>query len=301
MPAAGWRGIFKRAWAEAGRDHISLIAAGVAFYGLLALFPAITALVAIAGLMLEPSQVTAQIEQLSRIMPDSAAEIVISQATEVAGSREGGLGLAALLGIGLAIYSSSKGVSSIMEGLNVAYDEEDNRGFVKRTALTLALTFGLIVGVTFGLGAVVVLPGVLSVVQLGDTTELLIGALRWVVMLALVIVGIAILYRFGPDRSSPQWRWLTPGAVLACIAWIIASVGFAIYVNNFGSYNESFGTLAGVIVLLMWMWISAYIVLLGAEVNSEAELQTREDTTVGPEMPMGARGAVKADTPPPEG
>ena len=299
IPAAGWRQILVRAWSEGNSDHISLIAAGVAFYGLLALFPAITALVAIAGLVLEPAQITDQIDQITSIVPQGAADIIVGQATEVAAADNSGLGLAAIFGVLLAIYSSSKGVSSIVEGLTVAYDEEDDRSFIRRTLVILLLTLGLLVGVAIGVAVVVVLPTVLSIVDLGRTTELLILAVRWAVLLGLVTLGIAMLYRFGPSRSGPKWRWLTPGAVLACLVWIAATAGFAFYAENFGSYNESFGALSGVIVLLMWLWISAYILLLGAEVNAEAELQTRVDTTVGQDMPMGDRGAVKADTPPP--
>ncbi|EAR49692.1 Ribonuclease BN [Oceanicola granulosus HTCC2516] len=267
----------------------------MAFYGLLALFPAITAMIAIAGLVMEPAQITEQLQALGGMLPQDAADILIGQAQEVAGSREGGLGLAAVLGILLALYSASKGVSSLMEGINVAYDEEDQRGFIKRTALTLALTLVLIVGIVLGLASTVVLPAVLNVVDLGPVTEILIAAFRWALLLVLAVGGFALLYRFAPDRSSARMKWLTPGAIVGCILWIVATVGFAIYADNFGSYNESFGALGGVIVLLMWLWLSSYAVLMGAEINSEIELQTRVDTTTGPPMPRGTRGAVKAD------
>ena len=295
IPARGWLRILRRAWSEAGRDHVSLIAAGVAFYGLLALFPAITALMAISGLVLEPEQVTAQIERLSGLMPEGAADIILGQAVEVAGSQETGLGIAALLGLALALYSASKGVASLIEGLNIAYDEEETRGFIGLTALKLILTVFLIFGMVAALGATVIVPGVLAFVQLGAATELLIGFVRWALLLVLTVLGIAVLYRYAPDRRAARWAWLTPGAAMACAAWIAASVGFSFYVSNFGNYNESFGALAGVVVLLMWLWISAFVLLLGAEVNAEAEAQTRTDTTVGPGRPMGGRGAVKAD------
>lgn len=299
ISARGWKEILLRAWNDVGRDHVSLIAAGVAFYGLLALFPAITALIAISGLILEPSQIAQQIENLSALLPEGAANIIIDQATQVAGSQEAGLGLAALVSIALALYSSSKGVASLIEGLNIAYEETDKRGFIAKKLITLGLTIFLIVGMVAGLSATIILPGILSIINLGPTTEMLIGLARWAVLLIMTIAGIAVLYRFGPDRSAPKWRWLTPGAVLACVLWIAASVGFSFYAENFGSYNESFGTLAGAIILLMWLWISAYVLLLGAEINAEAELQTHYDTTVGRDMPRGERGAVKADRLPP--
>lgn len=300
IPARGWGQIVRRVlFTQLSKDHVGLIAAGVAFYGLLALFPAITALVGLAGLLMEPAQVASQIDTLSSALPPQAAEIVRSQATEVAGTQEGSLTLVALFGFAIAIYSASKGVGSLIEGLNVAYDERETRGFIHLTLLRLALTLVLIVGLVIGLGAAVGLPAILAIVNLGAFTEAMIGAARWAVLLLLASVGIGVLYRFAPDRRAARWRWLTPGSVLACLLWLFATLAFALYVENFGSYNESFGTLAGAIVLLMWLWLSAYILLLGAEINAEAELQTRHDTTVGPGMPMGARGAVKADTPPP--
>lgn len=295
IPARGWLQIARRAWAEVGRDNLSLVAAGVAFYGLLALFPAITALLAISGLVLEPSQVTDQIETLVATLPDQAAEIILGQATEVAGSRETGLGIAALLGIGIAVYSASKGVGSLMEGLNIAYDEDETRGFVGLTVTKLALTFALMIGLTLAISATLVLPGILSLIDLGSTTEVLIGIGRWLLLLVLTILGIALVYRFGPDRDPAKWRWLSPGAIAACLLWLAASIGFSFYVENFASYNESFGALAGVVILLMWLWMSAFVILFGAELNGEAEAQTREDTTIGRDMPMGVRGAVKAD------
>ena len=298
IPVRGWKQILLRVYSEVNRDHVGLVSAGVAFFGLLALFPAITALMAIAGLVLEPEEVTRQIENLAAMMPQGAAEIVIDQAVAVAGSRESGLGLAVIFGFGLALYSASKGVASLVEGLNMAYGETETRGIIHLTILKLALTLFLIIGMTAGLSAIVVLPSILSLIDLGPTTEALIGVARWAILLVMTSLGIAVLYRFGPNRSAAKWRWLTPGAALACVLWIVASYLFSYYAENFGSYNESFGTLGGVILLLMWLWISAYVLLVGAEVNAESELQTRRDSTVGPDMPLGYRGAVKADTRP---
>lgn len=295
VPLAAWKMIARRVWHQIGNDHIGLIAAGVAFYGLLALFPAITALMAIAGLIFDPAQFTGQIESVTAFVPRNVAEIVLDQAVAVSGSQEGGLGLAALFGIAVALYFASNGVASLMEGMNVAYDEPETRGFVRLTATKLLLTVVLLIGLIFGLGATLVLPGILSIVSLGPLTELLIGLARWAVLLAMTIGGILVIYRIAPDRASARWIWLWPGATLACLLWIAASVAFSVYVENFASYNETFGTLAGVVVLLMWLWISAYVLLLGAELNAEAEAQVRPDTTTGPGMPLGMRGAVKAD------
>ncbi|MDW4500050.1 YihY/virulence factor BrkB family protein [Sulfitobacter sp. D35] len=296
IPATGWKDIAFRVKDEISADHVSLIAAGVAFYALLAIFPAITALMALAGLVLEPAEVTAQIETFASIMPQQAAQIILDQAVEVTGSKNAGLGFAFIIGLGLAIYSASKGMSSLIEGLNVAYDEQDTRGFIQRTALTLGLTLLLIVGLLLGLGAALAVPAALALLPLPGWLETVLGLVRWIVLAVMTILGLAMLYRFGPDRSAARWAWLTPGAVVACVVWLVASIGFSIYVSNFGSYNETFGSLSGVIVLLMWLWISAFIILMGAELNSEIEAQTRVDTTVGKSMPPGKRGAVKADT-----
>lgn len=299
IPLMGWKEILFRVWANLEKDHVALVSAGVAFYGLLALFPAITALIAVAGLALEPADVTRELQNAAAVLPDQAAAIILNQAAEVTGARESGLKLGAVIGFALALYSASRGVSSLIEGLNLAYDQPETRGYFFRLGLTLVLTICLILGVTLGLGATILTPALFSVVDLGPITEFLIGALRWAVLLGMTIVGISILYRFGPDRSSAKWRWLTPGAALACLLWLIASVAFSIYAENFSSYNESFGTLAGVIMLLMWLWISSFVILLGAEINGAAELQTSTDTTIGRDRPMGERGAVVADTPPP--
>ncbi|ATI41343.1 ribonuclease BN [Pacificitalea manganoxidans] len=295
IPKPGWKDIAMRVKDEISSDHVGLIAAGVAFYGLMALFPAITALMALAGLALEPSEITRQIESFASVMPEQAAQIVIDQAVAVAGSQEGGLGLAFVLGLGLALYSASKGMGSLMEGLNVAFDEEETRGFIKLTAVKLGLTLLLIIGLLAGLGGALALPIVLDLLPLPGWLEAVLGLARWVVLAVLTLGGLAALYRWGPSREDARWRWLTPGAIAACVLWLVGSIAFSLYVGNFGSYNETFGSMAGVIVLLMWLWLSAYIVLMGGELNSEIEAQTKVDTTTGPDEPMGQRGAEKAD------
>lgn len=295
IPAPGWKDILLRVKDEIATDHVSLVAAGVAFYALLALFPAVTALMALAGLVMEPAEVTAQLEALTNLIPEEAANIILDQAVAVTGSEETGLGWAFLIGLGLALYSASKGVGSLMEGLNVAYDEDETRGFVTKLIWTLGLTLMLIGVLLLGLAATVAVPAIVAFLALPDWFETFLTYGSWVLLAALTVVALAVLYRYGPARDNAEWKWLTPGSVIACILWIVASVGFSIYVSNFGSYNESFGSMAGAIILLMWLWISAFIVLLGAEFNSEMEAQTRKDSTTGPDEPMGQRDAVKAD------
>ena len=292
----GWFDILKRVGGEIGRDHVALIAAGVAFYGLLAIFPGIAALMAIAGLVLDPQTVVEQLDQIGAILPAEASDIILGQAEDVAGSQTGRLGFAAALGVALALWSASAGVSSLMEGINVAYDEADSRGFFKRTLVRLALTLMLIAGFIVIVGLAVAVPVALGFLEaLGPVAQLAITVLRWGVIFVVVVALLAALYRWGPNREDAQWRWITPGAALATLLWVVGSVALAIYVRNFASYQETFGTLAGVVILLMWLWMSAFIILLGAELDSEMEAQTRHDTTTGREKPMGERGAVKAD------
>lgn len=295
IPAKGWKDIAFRLKDEISEDRVGLIAAGVAFYGLLALFPAITAVLAIGGLLVEPNQIINQLSALSGIVPEAVMNIITKQATEVAGSREGGLGLAALVGIALAIYSASKGMGSLMDGMNVAYDEKEERGFIRLKLETLGLTLFLIFGLLVAFSAMIGIPILLDALSFGAFAETAAGIAIVAIILALSLVGLAVLYRYGPSRDAPEFRWVSPGAIAACIIWLIGSAGFAFYVANFGSYNESFGALGGVVVLLMWLWISAFIVMLGAELNAEMEAQTRHDTTVWRDLPMGERDAAKAD------
>ncbi|MBA3249012.1 MAG: YihY/virulence factor BrkB family protein, partial [Geodermatophilaceae bacterium] len=205
-----------------------------------------------------------------------------------------GIGLViALLG---ALWSASGGVSNLINAVNVCYDEEETRGFLKLRGLALMLTIGAIVFMALAVGLVAVAPAVLEALPLGIVGTILLQVGRWVLLVVLVMAGLAVVYRLAPDRDAPKFRWASVGAVVTTVIWVIASVGFSLYVDNFGSYGKTYGALAGVIVLLLWLFISAYIVLLGAEINAEAEQQTARDTTRGEDRPMGQRDAVKADS-----
>ena len=295
IPPKGWKDILLRLKDRISEDRVGLIAAGVAFYGLLALFPAITALLALGGIFVTPDQIIAQISELRGLMPEAAMQIIIDQATEVAGSREGGLGLAALLGILLALYSASKGMASLMDGMNVAYREHEERGFVKLKLVTFGLTIFLIFGLIVGVICMIGVPLIVTNLNLGVVIETLLTLFVFIVLVGLTLAGLAVLYRYGPSRDAPELQWATPGAIMATALWVAGSAGFAFYVANFGSYNESFGALGGVVILLMWLWISAYVIILGAQLNAQMEAQTAHDTTVGPDLPMGARDAEVAD------
>jgi len=295
IPAKGWKDILLRIRRAVGRNHVGLIAAGVAFYALLALFPAITALMALAGLALAPSDVTDGIGSLATFIPEQAVSFILEQALAVTGSPDTSLGLALILGLGLALYSASKAMGGLMEGLNVVYDEKEKRGFVKLTLVKLGLTLLLIIGVVVGLGGALAVPVVLSFGNLPDGLQTAMGLARWVILALLTLAGLTAIYRWGPSRQDAKWKWLSSGTIAACALWLIGSLAFSYYVGNFGNYNRTFGSMAGVIVLLIWFWLSAYAVLLGAELNAEIEAQTARDTTTGAKVPMGERGAKKAD------
>lgn len=296
LPARGWRDILLRTRQEITDDHLSIVAAGVAFYALLALFPAIAALVSLWGLVFDPQQIAKQVESVSGMLPQEAASIIKSQARKVASGAGGGLTLAAIGGVLLAIYSAGKGTKALMEGLNIVNDETESRGFLKLNLVALVMTFCGIVGLVIALGLIAALPAFMGNLGLGRTLEALVMWLRWPLLFAFALTGLAVVYRYAPSRDEPRWRWVSWGATAATTVWVVASLLFSIYVRNFGSYNETYGSLGAVIILLMWLWLSAYVVLLGAELNSEMEHQTTRDSTAGQPEPMGRRGAHAADT-----
>ena len=296
IPKAGWRDILLRTWDQMGRDHVSMVAAGVGFYGLLALFPAITAVISIWGLMFDPQTILQQIAQLSGILPEQARAVVEDQATKIAQGAGAGVSLAAIGGILLALYSAMKGVKSLIEGLNIIYNEDEKRGFLKLNLLAFALTLALIFIMIGTLGLLVVYPVVVEAFGFNSIVQALVSLARWPLLALVAVIGMAILYRYAPSRDRPKWRWVSWGAIAATVLWIIASIGFSVYMRYFGNYNETYGTLGAAIALLMWFWISAFVVLMGAELDSEIEHQTAEDTTVGGRRPMGQRGAHMADT-----
>ncbi|KAF0676411.1 YihY/virulence factor BrkB family protein [Profundibacterium mesophilum] len=295
IPKPGWRDILLRTKNEITNDHVSVVAAGVAFFGLLAIFPTIAAMISIAGLVLDPAAMQEQIAQLAGMLPQDAADILREQANQVA-ADDTSAGITAVISIALAIYGASKGMKTLMEGMNIAYDEEEKRGFIRYNITALVLTVILILGLVMALSALIAAPAAVAAMGLPGWVDTLIIWARWPLMAVLTVFGLDIIYRYGPSRENPQWRWINWGSVLAMIIWVAGSIGFSIYVTNFGSYSETYGAIGGVIILLTWLWLSAFIVLLGAELNSEMEHQTAEDTTTGAERPIGKRGAAKADT-----
>jgi membrane protein len=295
IPLRGWLDIAYRVVIRVVPDQFGLIAAGVAFYMLLAIFPAIAALMALAGLFTDPASVVVQLQNFTRLLPDQAALILLNQAQLVAGTSDEGLSLTLWLGVGFSLYLSTRATTSLIHGLNVAYEEREKRSFVRFWLAVILLTAALLFGGVLLVLLLVGLPTLLAFLPLDFETERLLKGLRWAVMAIVLMVGLAGLYRWGPSRRRARWRWLSPGVVIAAALWFAGSLAFTLYVANFANYNQSFGSLGGVIVLLTWLWLSAFIVLLGALLDAEIEAQTMKDSTIGPDRPMGERGAVKAD------
>jgi membrane protein len=296
IPKRGWWEIAKRVKEQIKRDRLSIIAAGVAFYGLLAVFPGLVAVVALYGLFADPAQVESHAQSLSAILPPQAAEVLMTQLHDIASTDQTALGIGAIGGLLLALWSASSAVRTLMEALNVAYKEEERRGMIAFYGTALLLTLGAVVAIIVAMGLVVGLPAVLKLLGMNWLVETIVSLVRWPVLALLAIVGFAIVYRYAPSRAKPRWRWVSWGAAVAVVLWLIGSALFSLYVTRFGNYNETYGAAGAIVILLMWFLLSSYAILIGAEINAEMERQTKKDTTSGRERPLGARGAYAADT-----
>ena len=296
IPAAGWKQVLLRTKQQIKEDNVPLLAAGVAFYAFIALFPALIAAVTVYGIVADPEQVEEQIGNFSDALPREAASLLTDQLKDIAGGSSSALGWGLLLSLGGALFAASGGMQNLIKAVNIAYDEEETRGFVKLRALALALTLGAIVFIVVTIGLIAVLPALLD--DLGAVGRFAAQVARWVGLVVFVLVALAVIYRFAPDRDDPKLKWVGLGSGVATLLWILGSAAFSLYVSNFGKYGETYGALAGVVILLLWLWLTSLIILVGAEINSETEQQTAKDTTQGPEKPMGERRAVKADSMP---
>jgi membrane protein len=296
IPARGWMDIAWRVYEEIGNDRILAVAAGVTFYALLALFPAIAAFVSLYGLFADPGTINDHLASLAGLLPGGAIDVIGDQVKRITSKPGGTLGLAFFSGLAISLWSANAGMKAIFDALNVAYGESEKRNFIWLNLQSLAFTFGALVFLAIGVTVVVVVPVALNYLGLGSLGEWLIRIGRWPAMFVIILLALAVLYRYGPSRDLPRWRWVTPGSILAAAGWIIFSMLFSWYVGSFGSYNETYGSLGAAIGFLTWVWLSTTIVLVGAELNAEIEHQTKKDTTEGAPEPLGARGARMADT-----
>jgi membrane protein len=298
IPAREWRQVLGRALRASQEDNIPLLAAGVAFFGFLALFPALIALVMLVGLVADPAQITQQVQSFTAGLPRASRQLISDQLTTITQSSSGALTVGLAISLLGALWSASSGTSSLMTAVNTAYAEKETRSLLTLRAVALLLTLGTVVFLVLTLALIAVVPVVLHAVPLGPFGTVLAQVVRWALLVALIVVGLAVLYRVAADRNPPKFRWVSVGSVVAALLWLLGSVGFSLYVNFFGNYNKTYGALASVIVLLLWLFLTSYIVLLGAEINAQAEYQTECDSTIGEPQPMGQRHAVVADSMP---
>lgn len=273
-PASGFAGLERmavRLYEEINRDRVLLIGAGVTFYGLLSLFPAITVLVSIYGLFADPTAIEGQVQSLAGVLPGGAISVLSDQLHRIASQSGGSLGLALIGGLVVALWSANSGMKAIFEGLNAVYDTREGRSFIRLTLVSLLFTIGAMIGLLLALGAIVAVPAILSFIGLDGIGDVLVRYGSWVLLLALVVLGLSLLYRYGADRPPPSWQWVSTGAAVAAVVWLIASALFSWLVANFGNYNATYGSLGAVIGFMVWLWISASIVLAGAELDAELE------------------------------
>jgi membrane protein len=285
IPARGWKDVLLRVKQEAKDDQLTFLAGGVAFFALIALVPALIALVSLFGLIADPADVQQQVSDALAGAPAEVRDLVQTQLHDITQSSSAGLGIGVAVGVAVALWSASAGITNLMAALNRVYDENETRKFVKLRATALGLTLGAVIFVVVAVLAITVLPD-----------GLLISLVRWPAIAVAYILVLAVIYRVGPDRADARWRWITPGAVAATGLMLLGSLAFSLYTSSFAKYNETYGALGAVVITMLWLELTAFAVLFGAELNAELEHQTAEDSTTGPEQPMGERGAEMADT-----
>ncbi|HET8697228.1 MAG TPA: YihY/virulence factor BrkB family protein [Gammaproteobacteria bacterium] len=273
-PPAGWKATLKHVWRKLSADHVSLIAAGVSHYALLATFPALFAVVAVYGLVMSPERIQAQVSALSRFTPPDVANIIDTALRSIAESQGGTLSFGAVLGVLLALWGARAGMDAVMTATNIAYGIDKDRSFVRRMLVSLGLTVAAMLGFVLLLGVAVAIPFLARALGVGGVLTTVIDMVRWVACWLLVVLGLAVVYRFAPNRHQAHWRWISYGSATAATVWVIASVLFSIYVQNFGSYGKTYGALGGVVVMLLWFYISSYVLLIGAEIDAALEKQT---------------------------
>jgi membrane protein len=294
--AAAWKIILKRVWNANDSHNLSLMAAGVAFYAFLSFVPLLAALVMSYGLIADPAVVAQHMGSIIDLVPAEAAKLIYEQLIALTTAASGRKGLGLLIALGVAIFGASRASGAIIAALNVIYDEDNRRGLIASTLMSMALIIGAVVVGIVGVLAATMLGYAHDLLdRLGPLAVLALQLLTWAVAGGLACAAIAAMYRYAPNRANARWRWLSVGSVTATILWLAATLGFGIYAANFAGYDVTYGSLSAVVVLLMWLFVSAYAILIGGLINAEAERQTARDSTTGPPQPMGQRGATVAD------
>ena len=296
IPAAGWWDIIVRVKSDLSRDNVSLVAAGLAMYALLSVVPALAAAVSFYGLLFTPADTIKHMNAVSALVPPGVRDIFNSELHDVARRQTGTLTVAAMLAVLVALASARSGMAALMQAANIAYQEREKRGFFKQLMTSVSFTLGAILGFVVMLLLALAVPMIFKPLISSPWVESVVTTLRWALLWAFAVLGLAVTYRFAPARELARWRWVTWGSVVAATLWVTGSLLFAFYLRTFGSYAKMYGVLGAVVVLLMWFYLSSFFVVLGAEINAEMERQTKQDTTEGAEVPMGQRGAHAADS-----
>ncbi len=278
IPARGWKQIAKRVFSDVGDDRILAEAAAVTYYALLAIFPAIAALISLYGLVADPADISKHLSGLGGVVPAGGMQIITDQIKSLTAAPSKALGFGAIVGLLTTLWSANAGIKSLFDALNAVYNEKETRSFVHRTWLSLAFTLGALVFVILAITAVAVVPAILQFVYLGALGDVLLNFGRWPLMLFAIMLFLALVYRYGPSRAKAKWRWVSWGSAFASIVFIVASAAFSWYASNFGSYNKTYGSLGAAVGFMTWIWISTIIVLIGAELNAEMERQTKQNT-----------------------
>lgn len=298
LPRAAWWSIVKRVYVMTGFHNLSLLAAGVAFFTFLAFVPLIGSVVLLYGLIGDPGTVGDSINLLEGLVPPEVLTILQEQLLAIVTSSKAAQGLGLILAVLLSLYGAMRSATAMMSALNIIYEEHETRSLVRTTLVAAAITVGMVGVAIVGIFAISLFAYVSNFLSpyLGDTTTLLVQVATWLLAGTLISVTFAIFYRYAPDRRAAKWRWLSVGSILSTLLWVAITLGFGFYVANITNYNATYGSLAAVVIFLMWLFLSAYAVLIGAELNSEMERQTMVDSTIGPDRPIGWRGAVMADS-----
>jgi membrane protein len=296
IPPQGWKDILLRVFANISKHRVLALAAGMTYYSILAIFPAIAALVAVYGLFSDPTTIMRHLDQMGGFLPGGAIDVAREQLTRVSSKGSQTLGITFAIGLGTSLWSANAAMKSLFDTMNIVHGEDEKRGFFKLNAISLGFTLGGIVFVMVALGSIVAVPILLGYVGLTGAGDLLLRVGRWPAMFLVLTLALAVIYRYGPSRETARWRWVTWGSAVAALLWIGVSGAFSWYAANFGKFNETYGSLGAVIGFMTWLWISAIVILLGAEIDAEMEHQTTRDTTSGASKPLGTRGARVADT-----
>jgi membrane protein len=296
IPAKGWKDIVLRIYEDIGDDRVIAIAAGVTFFVLLALFPGIAGLISVYGLFADPGTMAGHLNALAGVLPEGGMQILSEQIDRLVAQPPQKLGFAMVAGLAISLWSANGGIKAMFDALNVVYREKEKRSFIGLNLQSLTFTIGALGFVVVSLLVIAVIPNLLEAWGLSRAGELLIKIGRWPLLFLAASFFIALVFRFGPSRDQPKWRWITPGSMFAAAGWLVASLLFSWYAESFGSYNKTYGSLGAAIGFMTWLWISVIVILVGAKLNAEMEHQTARDTTVGHPERLGARGARMADT-----